>query len=154
MAIQLTEEQITYTTNTLSNNTPSDRYISIEEVSNAGEGSSSLEATSPHQESSHEYELNQSESLSFLYNLLYDENSALKKSEILSILNSLKLREDNLPFSIQNLTETDCQGVAWPSGLREKISIDRARIGNINWFYNIPKSREAIKDVSVFKCLL
>mmetsp|Transcript_4540 Transcript_4540/g.5387 ORF Transcript_4540/g.5387 Transcript_4540/m.5387 type:complete len:531 (+) Transcript_4540:713-2305(+) len=146
MAIQLTEEQITYTTNTLSNNTPSDRYISIEEVSNAGEGSSSLEATSPHQESSHEYELNQSESLSFLYNLLYDENSALKKSEILSILNSLKLREDNLPFSIQNLTETDCQGVAWPSGLREKISIDRARIGNINWFYNIPKSREAIKD--------
>ena len=154
MAIQLTEEQITYTTNTLSNSAPRDRYISVEETTNVAEDSNAIGATSSHQESSHEYELSQSESLSFLYNLLYDENSALKKSEILSILNALKLREDNLPFSIQNLNETDCQGVSWPSGLREKISIDRGRIGEINWFYNIPKSRETIRDVSNLNFLL
>lgn len=154
MAIQLTEEQITYTTNTLSNNGLTDRYISIEDIPNAEEGNTVIEATNSPQESSHEYELSQSESLSFLYNLLYDENSALKKSEILSILNSLKLREDNLPFSIQNLNETDCQGVIWPSDLREKIAIDRARIGEMNWFYNISKSRESIRDVCDFNYLL
>lgn len=151
MAIQLTEEQITYTTNTLSNNALTNRYISIEDAS--GGGNTVNEEINPVQESSHEYELSQSESLSFLYNLLYDENSALKKSEILSILNSLKLREDNLPFSIQNLNETDCQGVIWPADLREKIAIDRARIGDMNWFYNISKSRESIREVCDFNYL-
>lgn len=81
MAIQLTEEQITYTTNTLSNNGLTDRYISIEDIPNAEEGNTVIEATNSPQESSHEYELSQSESLSFLYNLLYDENSALKNQK-------------------------------------------------------------------------
>lgn len=154
MAIQLTEEQITYTSNSLSNSTLANIYISIDEPSTAfeteREENAVTETTNSHPESSHEYELSQSESLSFLYNLLYDESSALSKSEILTILNSLKLREDNLPFSIQNLRETDCQGVSWPPALREKIAIDRARIGEMNWFYNIAKSRESIQDVCDF----
>ncbi|ABN64469.2 Mitotic spindle checkpoint protein BUB3, WD repeat superfamily [Scheffersomyces stipitis CBS 6054] len=107
------------------------------------------EANSNSIQSYHEFELNQSESLTFLYNLLYDENSHLSKADILSILNSLKIREDNLPFSIQSLVKTDSQGVSWPRGLRNKFYMDRVRVGKDNWFHNIPGSREeAIKHLS------
>lgn len=106
------------------------------------------EANSNSIQSYHEFELNQSESLTFLYNLLYDENSHLSKADILSILNSLKIREDNLPFSIQSLVKTDSQGVSWPRGLRNKFYMDRVRVGKDNWFHNIPGSREEAIKVS------
>lgn len=100
--------------------------------------------------SSHEYELNQSESLSFLYNLLYDDSSELSKADILGILNCLKLRKDNSSFSVDRSLDTDNQGVSWPTGLREKFCRERERIGNRNWFHNIPNSREMMKEVCFF----
>lgn len=93
-------------------------------------------------QSFHEYELNQSESLTFLYNLLYDNASQLSKSDILVILNALKVREDSLPFSIDTLEYNDVQGVRWPRELRRKFYNDRLRVGKDNYFHNIPDSRE------------
>ncbi|KAG7661621.1 uncharacterized protein J8A68_004890 [[Candida] subhashii] len=101
-------------------------------------------------QSFHEYELNQSESLTFLYNLLYDNASQLSKSDILVILNALKVREDSLPFSIDTLEYNDVQGVRWPRELRRKFYNDRLRVGKDNYFHNIPDSREkALKSVDV-----
>ncbi|KAL6450133.1 hypothetical protein SBY92_002075 [Candida maltosa Xu316] len=97
-------------------------------------------------QSLHEYELSQSESLTFLHNLLFDDSSNLSKGDILKILNALKIREDNLPFSIKSDTTTDTQGIRWPRRLREKFYSDRSRVGKDNWFHSIPGSRErAIK---------
>ncbi|EGW34103.1 mitotic spindle checkpoint protein BUB3, WD repeat superfamily [Spathaspora passalidarum NRRL Y-27907] len=101
-------------------------------------------------QSFHEYELTQSESLTFLYNLLYDDNSQLSKSDILIILNSLKIREDKLPFSFESSDRGDIQGVKWPHGLKQKFNNDRRRVGKDNWFHNIPNSREnALKKLNV-----
>lgn len=97
-------------------------------------------------QSLHEYELNQSESLTFLYNLLYDNDSNLSKADILKILNSLKQREVNLPFTINHDISNDVQGIKWPRKLHDKFYKDRLRVGKDNWFHNIPNSREdAIK---------
>lgn len=98
---------------------------------------------------SHEYELHLSESLTFLYNLLYDDKSALTKTDILSILNSLKERENNLRFSITSQkSHTNVQGVQLSPSLRRKFYQDRARIGNFSWFRNVSYSRESAINVS------
>ncbi|KAK6465699.1 mitotic spindle checkpoint protein BUB3, WD repeat superfamily [Scheffersomyces coipomensis] len=113
----------------------------------------------------HEFELSQSESLNFLYNLLYDDQSYLSKSDILRILNSIKTRENHLPFSIDasdydhpqsshNSTstyfKTDLQGIHWPKDLRRRFFMDRSRVGKDNWFYNIPDSKsKAINQISI-----
>lgn len=96
---------------------------------------------------SHEYELNQSESLSFLYNLLYDDKSLLSKTDILSILNSFKEREINLPFSFTALDGyMNVQGVRLAPSLRRKFYLERSRIGSFSWFNNVRNSRtEALK---------
>lgn len=101
--------------------------------------------------SHHEYELNLSESLTFLYNLLYDPQSLLTKSDILSILNCLKYREDNLPLLITESDKwCDIQGIKWPTGLSTKFYVDRLRVGQHNWFYNIPESRtRAFEELSI-----
>lgn len=98
--------------------------------------------------SSHEYELNKSDSLTFLQNLLYDDHSSLSKSDILNILNSLKRRESNLPFSVTPNSNfrnkrIDIQGIHWPHGLLLKFQSDRKRVGNQYWFYNVNGSRQA-----------
>lgn len=95
--------------------------------------------------STHEYELNKSDSLTFLQNLLYDDHSGLTKTDILNILNSLKRRESKLPFSVTQRTkknETDIQGIQWPHGLWRKFQLDRKRVGNLHWFYNVNGSRQ------------
>ncbi|OBA20215.1 mitotic spindle checkpoint protein BUB3, WD repeat superfamily [Metschnikowia bicuspidata var. bicuspidata NRRL YB-4993] len=93
------------------------------------------------------YELTQSESLIFLYNLLYDDDSALTKADILSILSCLKERESNLPFAFTQIDpNSNVQGVAWDLNLRRKFYQERARVANSQWFTNVPMSREeAIK---------
>lgn len=148
MAIELTQEQLRITSNSLRN-----------EDSNAGDYSRHMESRIIEEEllgvrerlfgPSHEYELNKSESLTFLYNLLYDENSILSKSDILGVLNSLKLREDNLEFAITSLRNSDIQGVKWPIGLKEKFKQDRLRLGMNSWFHNISGSRERARRVSL-----
>lgn len=142
MAIQLTQEEVDITTSTLREGS---RLLFSSGTNAAGtrtlpEGSSI--------QSFHEYELNQSESLTFLYNLLYDEDSQLSKADILGVLNSLKHREDNLPFAIEDLSKTDSQGVKWSPELRRKFYMDRIRMGANNWFHNIPRSREKALEVS------
>lgn len=94
-----------------------------------------------------EYELDQSESLTFLYNLLYDDECRLSKSDILEILNCLKSREETLLFSFGGLNNKDTQGVRWPSELKSKFYSDRYRIGSRNWFHNIPGSFEQANQV-------
>lgn len=100
-------------------------------------------------QATHEYEMNQSESLTFLFNLLYDDDSHLSKSDVLKILNSLKRREEDLCFSVSSLNRNDLQGVLWPRGLKEKFKQDRIRIGRNNWFQNIPGSIEEAARVSI-----
>jgi len=97
----------------------------------------------------YEYEVNESESLTFLYNLLYDKDSSLSQSDILAILNSLKLREDRLPFSINSIGKTDVQGVRWTDDLLRKFRQERCRVGQENWFYNIEGSRERALKVCI-----
>lgn len=126
MAIQLTHEQVAVATDTIRDNEAS--LLGALPPQGAG--------------NTHEYELNQLESLTFLYNLLYDEVSGLSKADILNILNSLKVRENTLPFSFADLDCTDLQGVKWPPGLREKFSAERLRIAKDQWFHNVPGSRE------------
>lgn len=94
-----------------------------------------------------EYESSKSESLTFLYNLLYDENSSLTKADILNILNSLKERENTLPFAFTTQKQhLNVQGVNLPSSLRRRFYEDRTRIGNLSWFQNVPQLRaDAIK---------
>ena len=114
----------------------------------------------------YEYELNQSESLNFLYNLLYDEESTLSRADILSILNAFQQRESSLPFSFENTVpekpdasqlSTDIQGIKWPPGLRRSFLINRSRIGhnymapNCGWFFNIPRLRDKVQTVSITK---
>ncbi|ODV80115.1 mitotic spindle checkpoint protein BUB3, WD repeat superfamily [Suhomyces tanzawaensis NRRL Y-17324] len=142
MAVQLTQEELELTTNSILN--PNFRFSPSEYRSNPSQSQSTpIEA-------SHEYELNQSESLTVLYNLLYDDSSYLSKTDILSILNSLKNREDDLPFAITSLAESDLQGVKWPPGLKEKFYMDRSRVGNHNWFHNIPGSKgKATSDITI-----
>ena len=60
------------------------------------------------------YELGESESLTFLYNLLYDEESILSKADILRILTSLKSREDTSTFSVDSLEHCDIQSIQCP----------------------------------------
>lgn len=98
----------------------------------------------------HEYELSQSDSLPFLFNLLYDDQSALSKSDILEMLSSYEYREKNLPFSYSKLdSKTSVQGLFLASSLRQKFYRDRLRIGQFSWFRNIPGSREAALAVSI-----
>lgn len=100
----------------------------------------------------HEYELSQSHSLTFLYNLLYDPQSLLSKTEILTILNSFEHREKNLPFSFKDLKDsTTIQGLLLPAGLKQKFCLERFRVGLPAWFRNIPGSRHAALTVSTEK---
>ncbi|EGV62618.1 hypothetical protein CANTEDRAFT_94582 [Yamadazyma tenuis ATCC 10573] len=131
MTVQLTQENFEVTTDTV-------------------RGSDTLVSFSNHHHQDTEYELDQSESLTFLYNLLYDEQSQLTKSDILNILHSLKQREDSLPFSYMGANTNDIQGVDWPPGLKEKFYSDRRRIGSDKWFHNIPGSLDrAVNKVSI-----
>lgn len=102
----------------------------------------------------HDYELNQSESLTFLHNLLYDEKSQLTKGDILLILNSLKERERNLPFSFSSQTSADNQGLRWPHGLRQKFIAERRRMGQLKYFHDLPRSRELAAQVCWHDCTL
>lgn len=98
---------------------------------------------------SHEYELNLLESLTFLYNLLYDDKSSLTKTDILSILNSLKERENELPFSFNEVWGyMNIQGVWMPPSLRNKFYSERSRVGSQLWFRNKPTSRQDALKVS------
>lgn len=98
---------------------------------------------------SHEYELNLLESLSFLYNLLYDDNSTLTKADILSILNSLKEREADLPFTFEDPGgHYNIQGIRMAPSLRRKFYYERSRVGHHLWFTNKPTSREEALKVS------
>lgn len=135
MAVELSLEQISVTSNRLSENEmPHSFDTTVVETINT----------------SHEYELSNSESLTFLYNLLYDDSSSLTKSDILSILNSLKERENNLPFSVTTQRDfTNVQGVRLPPSLSRKFYAERYRIGNFSWFRNIPNSREQALKVSI-----
>lgn len=137
MAVELSLEQISVTANRLVDS----------------DSSHLLEPTATETiNTSHEYELNNSESLTFLYNLLYDDCSSLTKSDILSILNSLKERENKLPFSITTMQDfTNVQGVRLPPSLSHKFYKERSRIGNLSWFRNIPNSREQALKVSKFR---
>lgn len=134
MAVELTLEQVSVTSNRLADeNLSQNTYTQISDVINT----------------SHEYELNQSESLTFLYNLLYDDKSLLSKTDILSILNSLKERENNLPFSFTALDgQKNVQGVRLAPSLRRKFYLERSRIGSFSWFNNVPNSREKALNVS------
>lgn len=105
--------------------------------------------------STHEYELNQSDSVDFCYNLIRDASSNLSNTEIVDIFASLQERESNLPFSFNDLDGTDIQGLKWPSEkVKHKFELDRMRIGNLigeygkGWFCNIPNSRERVRKVS------
>lgn len=98
---------------------------------------------------SHEYELNLLESLSFLYNLLYDDESTLTNADILSILESLKRREADLPFTFENPRgHYNIQGVRMAPNLRLKFYYERSRIGHALWFTNRPTSRDEALKVS------
>lgn len=112
-------------------------------ISGATERSSLAGTINP----SHVYELSQSDSLTFLYNLLYDDKSCLTKTDILSILRAFKEREVNLPFSLAKREgQTNVQGVFLGPSLRRRFYQERARIGSFSWFSNIPNSRaEAVK---------
>ncbi|KAM9908564.1 hypothetical protein OXX69_005991 [Metschnikowia pulcherrima] len=89
------------------------------------------------------YELNSSESLTFLYNLLYDDESTLTKTDILNILSSLKEREGKLPFALTEMQpHMNVQGVSWGPSLRRKFYQERARVARSSWFTNVPNSRE------------
>lgn len=143
MALDIRQEEVPFLANSVSDNTLDYETTSTNETV-PEEQDGLLRRTT----GMHEYELNQSESLSFLYNLLYDENSVLSKSDILSILNCLKMREDVLPFAIADLGMLDFQGVKWPLNLKEKFRLDRSRIGKLGWFCNIPNSREIVRNVS------
>lgn len=100
----------------------------------------------------HEYELSQSDSLTFLYNLLYDDQSSLSKTDILTILNSFENREKNLPFSFKNLKEaTSIQGLFLPPSLKQKFCQERFRVGQSAWFRNVPGSRDAVISVSILR---
>lgn len=131
MAVELTLEQLTATSTRLADPT------------------SPLQPTTDAVNTSHEYELHQSESLTFLYNLLYDDKSTLTKTDILSILNSLKERENNLLFTFTALNgDLNVQGVNLSMGLRRKFYQERARMGNLSWFRNVASSRESALKVS------
>lgn len=98
----------------------------------------------------HEYELSQSDSLPFLFNLLYDDQSALSKADILEMLSSYEYREKSLPFSYTKTDmNTSIQGLFLAPSLRQKFYQDRLRIGQFSWFRNIPGSREAALAVSI-----
>lgn len=94
------------------------------------------------------YELGESESLTFLYNLLYDEESVLSKADILRVLTSLKSREDNMEFSVKLLENCDVQGIQWPAELRDKFIMDRDRVGMNSWFHSVENLRQKVKEVS------
>lgn len=94
------------------------------------------------------YELGASESLTFLYNLLYDEESILSKADILRILTALKAREDRSKFAVEAKDDCDVQGIQWPELLREKFIMDRDRVGLNSWFYSVEDLRHKIKEVS------
>ncbi|QBM87341.1 hypothetical protein METSCH_B05430 [Metschnikowia aff. pulcherrima] len=95
------------------------------------------------------YELNLSESLTFLYNLLYDDESTLTKTDILNILSSLKEREGKLPFALTEMQpHMNVQGVSWGPSLRRKFYQERARVARSSWFTNVPNSREKAMKVS------
>lgn len=99
---------------------------------------------------SHEYELNLLESLTFLYNLLYDDKSTLTKADIVSILNSLKERENELSFTFNDLWGyMNVQGVWMPPSLRRKFYTERSRVGRNLWFRNMPSSRQDAIEVSI-----
>lgn len=144
MALDIRQDEVPFLSNSVSDNTLNDYETTSTSETVPEARDMLLRGTTP----MHEYELSQSESLSFLYNLLYDGNSVLSKSDILSILNCLKMREDVLPFAVADLGMLDFQGVKWPLNLKEKFRQDRSRIGELGWFCNIPNSREIVRNVS------
>lgn len=99
----------------------------------------------------HEYELHLSDSLTFLFNLLCDEgNTALSKSDIMTMLSSYEYREKNLPFAFRLLEEgVSVQGLQLSPELRQKFYRDRRCVGQYSWFRNVPGSREAALAVSI-----
>lgn len=98
----------------------------------------------------HEYELTQSDSLPFLFSLLYDEQSILSKADVLEILNCYERREKTLPFSYNKLKQsTSVQGLFLAPSLRRKFYMDRLRVGQYSWFRNVPGSRKAALAVSL-----
>ncbi|KAK8441843.1 hypothetical protein ACI3LY_001610 [Candidozyma auris] len=133
MTVELSQEQISMTSEGL------------------GESDAIYEDFSTATNTSHEYELNSSESLTFLYNLLYDDKSTLTKADILSILNSLKERENELSFTFNDLWGyMNVQGVWMPPSLRRKFYTERSRVGRNSWFRNMPSSRQdAIENVNL-----
>lgn len=135
MAVELTLEQVSVTSSRLiDGNQPQIAYTHM--------GDALI--------TSHEYELSQSESLTFLYNLLYDDKSLLSKTDILSVLNSLKERENNLPFSLSGLDRhMNIQGVRLAPSLRRKFYLERSRIGSFSWFNNVENSRTEALNVSL-----
>ncbi|KAM3122220.1 hypothetical protein ACQ2H7_004584 [Candidozyma auris] len=132
MTVELSQEQISMTSEGL------------------GESDAIYEDFSTATNTSHEYELNSSESLTFLYNLLYDDKSTLTKADILSILNSLKERENELSFTFNDLWGyMNVQGVWMPPSLRRKFYTERSRVGRNSWFRNMPSSRQDAIEVSI-----
>lgn len=97
----------------------------------------------------YEYEVNESESLAFLYNLLYDKQSCLSQADILDILNNFKNREDCLPFAITSVSHNDLQGVHWNRDLFHKFKLERSRIGKNNWYFDFEGSREKSLKVCI-----
>lgn len=133
MTVELSQEQVSMTTERLTDN---DSYL--DDFTGVS--------------TSHEYELNLLESLTFLYNLLYDDKSTLTKTDILSILNSLKERENDLPFSFDEVWGyMNVQGVWMPPSLRSKFYSERSRVGRHLWFQNKPTSRQDALQVSTLQ---
>lgn len=102
------------------------------------------------------YELNQSDSIDFCFNLMSDPHAHLSQTDIMDIFNSLQRRERDLPFLVNELGPTDAQGVRWPPQreLRRKFDLDRARVGRsaTGWFRSLP-SRARVRHVCTGDCL-
>lgn len=96
------------------------------------------------------YELNQSDSIDFCFNLMSDPHAHLSQTDIMDIFSSLQRRERDLPFLVSELGATDAQGVRWPAQreLRRKFDLDRARVGRsaTGWFRSVP-SRARVRHV-------
>lgn len=152
MAIQLTQEEVDSATNNIRRHAETqaieinvlgdDTTRIVQQVQNPQVSEVGVEAPV-----SNEYELNMSESLSFLYNLLWEDESELSKSEILEILHVLEDRERSLPFSFACFGEGDDQGITWPPSLKAKFYRDREKIGGLNWCHNIVHSRDVVRKV-------
>lgn len=102
--------------------------------------------------STHEYELNQSDSIDFCFNLMSDPLSNLSQTDIMDIFNVFHKRQTDLQFSVNDNKLTDIQGLKLSKELRRKLDLDRVRIGNRSkrgWFHNLSSSREKVRKVSI-----